>query len=159
MRTSVLRALLFGAIAGVLFTLWKAWGMRARDAAPGTEWENAPFPFPPVPRPAPPNAVNVTRPLRAHTTTTTRKHVHVPPEVQPGGGPETERDGEVAIGSIAAWVPPIDGACPTSHPVKAKLASGIFHVPGGMNYERTNADRCYLDATAAEQDGLRPSKM
>jgi hypothetical protein len=42
--------------------------------------------------------------------------------------------------------------------VKAKLASGIFHVPGGANYARTVADRCYLSAGAAESDGLRQSK-
>ena len=50
------------------------------------------------------------------------------------------------------------GRCPAHHPVKAKLASGIFHVPGGANYARTQADRCYLSAEAAEADGLRPSK-
>ena len=49
------------------------------------------------------------------------------------------------------WVDADDGACPASHPVKAKLASGIFHVPGGANYARTRADRCYaLAAEAAE---------
>src|SRR3954447_14086400 len=33
------------------------------------------------------------------------------------------------------WVDPADsGACPPHHPVKAKLTSGIFHVPGGANY-------------------------
>jgi hypothetical protein len=58
----------------------------------------------------------------------------------------------------AAWVEPVDGACPASHPVKAKIASGIFHVPGGLSYERTQADRCYVDAAAAESDGLRPAK-
>jgi len=54
--------------------------------------------------------------------------------------------------------PDDDGACPVSHPVKAKLASGIYHEPGGGNYERTKADRCYLDAAAAEADGLRAVK-
>jgi hypothetical protein len=42
--------------------------------------------------------------------------------------------------------------------VKAKLASGIFHVPGGANYARTRPDRCYVSPQAAEADGLRPSK-
>jgi hypothetical protein len=59
----------------------------------------------------------------------------------------------------AAWVEPgAGGACPLSHPVKAKLASGIFHVPDGASYERTRADRCYRDPDAAVADGLRPSK-
>ena len=42
--------------------------------------------------------------------------------------------------------------------MKAKLASGIFHVPGGANYDRTKPDRCYSSAEAAETDGLRPAK-
>jgi hypothetical protein len=56
------------------------------------------------------------------------------------------------------WVAPVGGACPTSHPVKAKLSSKIFHLPGMANYERTNPDRCYLGAAEAEADGLRPAK-
>jgi hypothetical protein len=59
---------------------------------------------------------------------------------------------------IDAWVEPIDGTCPSTHPVKAKLSSRIFHLPGGANYPRTRPDRCYLDAAAAEADGLRPAK-
>jgi hypothetical protein len=56
------------------------------------------------------------------------------------------------------WVESIDGTCPTSHPVKAKLASGIFHEPGGASYERTKADRCYASVDAATADDLRPAK-
>jgi hypothetical protein len=58
----------------------------------------------------------------------------------------------------AAWVPPDEGACPAPHPVKAKLASGIYHRPGGQSYERTRPDRCYRDGAAAEADGLRAAK-
>jgi len=62
-------------------------------------------------------------------------------------------------GSVAPAVDPLpDGSCPASHPVKAKRASGIFHAPGSRNYDRTKADACYVDAAAAEADGLRPSK-
>jgi hypothetical protein len=56
------------------------------------------------------------------------------------------------------WVEADNGTCPTSHPVKGKLSSGIFHVPGGQNYGRTHADRCYVDERAAEADGLRRSQ-
>ena len=56
------------------------------------------------------------------------------------------------------WVDPSDGTCPTSHPVKAKLASGIFHVPGGANYDRTRPDRCYVSPEVATADGLRAAK-
>jgi hypothetical protein len=66
-----------------------------------------------------------------------------------------------AVGSVAvAWVEPdADGECPATHPIKAKMTSGIYHLPGGANYTRTKADRCYADAAAAEADGLRPSKV
>jgi hypothetical protein len=56
------------------------------------------------------------------------------------------------------WVDPAGGTCPASHPVKAKLSSKIFHLPGMANYERTHPDRCYLGAAQAEADGLRPAK-
>lgn len=79
----------------------------------------------------------------------------IPPGVDPEGGPEVEGE----LSGIEAWVEADDGgACPASHPVKAKLASGIFHVPGGLSYERTRADRCYLDPDAATADGLRQAK-
>jgi hypothetical protein len=62
--------------------------------------------------------------------------------------------------ATAPWVEPEEGgACPRSHPVKGKFGSGIYHVPGGMNYDRTHADRCYLDMEAAEVDGLRHAKL
>jgi micrococcal nuclease len=52
-----------------------------------------------------------------------------------------------------------DGAvCPGTHPVKAKLTSRIFHLPGMAAYERTSPDRCYRDEASAEADGLRKSK-
>jgi len=51
-----------------------------------------------------------------------------------------------------------DGSTPTTHPIKAKDASGIFHSPGGRFYDRTKADRCYPTAAAAEADGYRRSK-
>ncbi len=68
---------------------------------------------------------------------------------------------QMAVDDIdeSPWVDPAEsGACPAHHPVKAKLASGIFHEPGGANYARTKADRCYLSTEAAEADGLRASK-
>lgn len=57
-----------------------------------------------------------------------------------------------------AWVEPVDGECPPGYPVKAKLTSGIFHVEGGRNYDRTRPDRCYATPEAAVADDLRPSK-
>jgi hypothetical protein len=59
----------------------------------------------------------------------------------------------------AAWVAPEDGACPLSHPVKANANSGIYHLPGGKFYDRTRAERCYVDAAAAEADGYRAARQ
>jgi hypothetical protein len=80
-----------------------------------------------------------------------------PPIPRPAPAPPSHANATIAASSDA--VDAVDGVCPTSHPVKGKLASGIFHEPGGRNYERTRADRCYIDADAAESDGLRPSKI
>jgi len=74
-----------------------------------------------------------------------------------GPGDAGAPTGSVATGE-RAWVEPEDRVCPASHPVKAKLASGIYHEPSGANYGRTVPDRCYRDGPAAERDGLRRSK-
>ncbi len=61
--------------------------------------------------------------------------------------------------SATAWVAPGDtGECPHGYPVKAKVASGIYHLPGGLAYERTKPDRCYATPQAAEADGYRAAK-
>jgi type II secretory pathway pseudopilin PulG len=60
--------------------------------------------------------------------------------------------------AVAPWVEPNDGDCPTSHPIKTKTTSGIYHQPGGRSYDRTRADRCYCDTDAAETDGFRPAR-
>jgi hypothetical protein len=57
-----------------------------------------------------------------------------------------------------AWRAPVDGACPPTHLIKAKEASGIYHLPGMVNYNRTRPDRCYAEASAAEADGFTKAK-
>jgi hypothetical protein len=90
--------------------------------------------------------------------------------VAPGPDPQPEREPEPSPapapdpvedrsnGDHPDAVDPVDGACPVTHPVKGKLKSRIFHVPGLVNYERTRPDRCYVDVAAAERDGLRVAK-
>ncbi len=51
-----------------------------------------------------------------------------------------------------------DGSCPSTHPVKANRNSKIFHEPGGRFYDRTHAERCYVDAASAAADGYRAAK-
>src|SRR5262245_33340727 len=132
MRRAVKRVFLLGVIAGIGYAIWRAVQARIAPATGGIEWDTAPFPFPPVPRPS--VAVD---PAPSETETT------------PAAG---------ANGATPDWVESDNGTCPATHPVKGKLSSGIFHVPGGQNYERTHADRCYVDPAAAEADGLRKSQ-
>ena len=68
---------------------------------------------------------------------------------------DSDSHGDAGTDSVE---PETDGSCPTDFPIKAKSSSKIFHVPGGLSYERTRADRCYRDADAAEADGLRQAK-
>jgi micrococcal nuclease len=58
----------------------------------------------------------------------------------------------------ATWVDPNGNICPKSHPVKAKLSSKIFQLPGMFAYDRTNPDRCYKTPEAAVADGFRAAK-
>ena len=140
MGKAVKRLFFLGVFAGIGYAVWRA--VQARMPAPSDElaWETAPFPFPPVPRP--PGAVG------AVATTPTES------AIDESAGDEPTADAPAG----GAWVEPDDGACPSTHPVKAKLSSGIFHVPGGQNYDRTHADRCYVDPDAAAADGLRKSQ-
>jgi len=57
-----------------------------------------------------------------------------------------------------AWVEPEGGTCPPTHPVKAKLASRLFHLPGMFAYDRTRPDRCFRDAEAAVSEGFTSAK-
>jgi len=55
-------------------------------------------------------------------------------------------------------VEPQAGTCPASHPVKVKLASRLFRLPGMELYEETNADRCYVNEAAAVREGFTKAK-
>ena len=83
--------------------------------------------------------------------------VAAPPTERGVPDPAAPEPPEEAV-AAKRWVEPTGGVCPTTHPVKAKVSSNIFHLPGMTNYQRTNPDRCYSDATAAEADGLRAAK-
>jgi hypothetical protein len=100
----------------------------------------------PAARPAP---VDPTRPERNATTSLIAAPVD-PTVAEDDTAPTDPGD--------QTWTEPVGGACPDGFPIKAKVKSGIFHQPGGTAYERTNPDRCYPDAAAAEADGLRAAK-
>jgi hypothetical protein len=135
-KAQVKRMMGAGVVAGALYAAWRAYRARLPTPAAESSWAPAPFPFPPIPRPSSAPPVSADRDLeRSHVE---RSHV--------------ERS------DVEGSTEPVEGTCPASHPVKGKLTSGIYHLPGGLNYERTRADRCYVDAAAAESDGLRPAK-
>jgi len=83
----------------------------------------------------------------------------LPPEPVPASsspGPTAEVP---ALAADPEAVEPLaDGTCPASHPIKGKRETGIYHPPGAFAYERTRADRCYRDESAAAGDGLRAAK-
>ena len=128
MKTLLKRLLGLGMLAAAGYAMWRAYERRKVDTR----------------RHLGPAAVPV--PAAAAHRRSERGHA------APSSTPAAETVAETG------WIEPDAGACPTSHPVKAKLASGIFHVPGGANYDRTKPDRCYSSAEAAETDGLRPAK-
>jgi len=144
MRKSVKRALGAGVASGVAYAAWRAWSKRApARASGGIEWSTAPFPFPPAPRPS----------------STVAPKPEPAPATKPKPAPPKAATQKATRSRASSWVEPkADGACPKGYPIKAKMKSGIFHAPGGANYERTKPDRCYSDAAAAQADGLRPAK-
>lgn len=129
-----------GLASVVAYAAWRLYQSKRRAPENPGGWQPQPFPYPPVPR--------------ASSDGDAHLRPHVPVDMTPGGGPEIDDEGV----SVVPWMEPVGGGCPASHPVKAKLASGIYHEPGGASYERTQPDRCYLDAESAQADGLRPSK-
>jgi hypothetical protein len=119
-----------GIVGGAAYAAWRSWNARQPADKPKIEWAGSPFPYPPMPR--------------------------IEGASASGAAPTTA----TSVESTAVFAEPnADGTCPATHPIKAKLASGIYHVPGGANYERTKPDRCYADEPAAISDGLRRSKV
>jgi len=131
MRRSTLRRMVgWGLVLGAAYVVWRVVDADHRAAELGPSDEPRPArPAAPTPAPAAPGPASA-------------------PPAPNGSVPSDER----------SWVEPEERACPASHPVKAKLASGIYHEPSGANYDRTVPDRCYRDGPAAQRDGLRRSK-
>jgi len=151
-RRSFRRGIALGLLVGTAATAVKT-VLDRRSPRPAGPTGLPTEPWPPIPDTTPVPVPEVPKP--AKPAKEPAKRIEKTPPAKP---PEARAKRTESI-PAAPWVEPADdGACPDTHPVKAKMASGIFHVPGGLNYPRTRPDRCYIDATAAEADGLRPSK-
>jgi len=154
-RRSFRFGLLLGLLGGAAFALTKVLGSRQAADVPSPA-HLASEPWPPL--------VPDREATRPHPTTTPTDLPLVPDPAAPE--PDAPVVPAAPVKKAAAkkkappkaWVEPKGGVCPTSHPVKGKLASKIFHLPGMLNYERTNPDRCYVDEAKAEADGLRAAK-
>ncbi len=166
-RRSFRLGLWLGLLVGIGAAVYKVVQGRRPASAPFPEYR------PPAPRP-PERAAERPAPSPVVTPATTlppepEPTAVVEPEPEPAAAPAKKAVRKTAKAAKKAapakkaarlepWVNPASGICPTTHPVKAKMGSGIFHLPGGLNYERTVPDRCYESPAAAESDGLRASR-
>ena len=142
MVTTLRRLFWLALLGGAGFAGWALWSS-SRQAAPAPAPTCAPTRAATEPAEAPRRASGI-----APIATTTDPKPAAP------AAPKAS----VATAADAAWVDPVDGACPDGFPIKANDNSGIYHVPGGRFYERTRPERCYPTAEAAEADGYRRSK-
>lgn len=71
--------------------------------------------------------------------------------------PAASAEASASVGG-QSWVPPVDEDCPAGYPIKVNERSGIYHVPGGLSYDRTRPTRCYPNEEAAQADGFRRAK-
>jgi hypothetical protein len=166
LRRSFRFGLIVGVLGGVLAAVAKM--LQGRTAAPAAvttapTWTPIPDTEPlqpivtPAPAPAPAPKVAAPKPAAPKPDTSALAALQESP-VEPKPAP-AKKKAPAAKKKLEPWVQPEEGGtCPGTHPVKGKLTSKIFHVPGGFNYARTQPDRCYIDAAAAEADGLRQSK-
>lgn len=150
MRVRAVRTLL---VLGFIVAV--AWVLRAMRGGPAPALDKAPEPskpWPPLPLRPEEQAVasSGAAPITEDTKWRTQVGEALPHLI--------EAPAELRPDDVPVWVEPVEGLCPSTHPVKAKLGSGIYHAPGGLNYERTRPDRCYVSVEAAELDGLRKPK-
>ena len=61
--------------------------------------------------------------------------------------------------ATSGGAPPLAGGdCPSEAPIKGNASSGIYHVPGGQFYDRTNAEECFATESDAQDAGYRASR-
>lgn len=156
--------LLVGLLGGAVAAVFKAVQSRSSStSAPITPAPWTPIPdaepvvVPPKPAAAPTPAPTPTPKAPVQRTSVSIADLQEAPTPSTREAPE-KKPAAPRKKKLSPWVEPVDGDCPPTHQVKAKLSSKIYHLPGGLNYARTHPDRCYVDAAAAEADGLRPAK-
>jgi len=145
-RRSFRIGLWVGLLAGIGLAIAKVFRPKPEPLSVST----APHEWPPLEAPAPVRAVaSEPAPARAPTPEPQRVEQAAKKPAEKKAAPKKTLD---------PWVDPNGNICPDTHPVKGKLSSMIFQVPGNFAYDRTNPDRCYQSADAATADGMRPAK-
>jgi len=80
--------------------------------------------------------------------------IYIPPPVtSPPPAPAYNLPPTVSSGPVSGF----GGVCPAGYPIKANDNSGIYHVPGGLFYDATNAYNCFATEAAAAAAGYRRS--
>jgi hypothetical protein len=126
---------------------------------PPTETAATPAPVAPPPAPvarvdavpAPAKPIAVKKAPAVKKTTAAKAVAAATPRPKPAAHKK-------AVPKVEPWVLPSGDVCPTTHPVKAKLSSKLFHLPGMFAYDRTKPDRCYTGEAAATSDGFSKAK-
>ena len=170
-RRSFRIGLRLGILAGVVWAVTKMLQSRQAEAPAfePTPWTPAPEPSAPTPPPVAAPAVPAPTPAPAPRTPPPASRPPVRKAPAPKAPPKKAPAPTKAVKKAAkktgertapkpAWVEPVGNVCPPSHPIKVKLASRIFHVPGLLAYDRTNPDRCYTDERSATNDGFTRAK-
>ena len=173
-----------GLLAGVVVALYKlAQARKVTEPLPATPRRAGgapgparPDPWPPVAAPEPqPAAVVETPPPPPAPVVETPAPAPTPPPPPPAPVEEAVKKAAGAVKKAApkkatkkatkkkaaatrAWVEAQGAVCPLSHPIKAKMSSRIYHLPGMLAYTRTKPDRCYATEAAAKRDGFTPAK-
>jgi hypothetical protein len=143
LRRSFRLGVLLGLLSGVV------WALRKAGLFPGTETVSVPSkdPWTPVAAPQSPEPAPAFEAPAAPSKRAAAAVTAAPASVA--------RVEEPAPGT---WVEASGTLCPETHPIKAKLSSRIFHLPGMLAYDRTRPDRCYATAEAADADGFTKAK-
>jgi hypothetical protein len=175
-----------GVLIGLVLAAWKLWQARSAAEAPGDGWSGndrgwsppPPAPVPKADRPA--GASDVAPPDPIAPSAPSSDPVAPPPAAvappsaapsEPAPSPDPAPPEASATKKAAGpssrsddsdlpqvWVEPVGTTCPPDHPIKVKLASRLFHIPGMFAYERTRPDRCYAEEQDAVVEGFSRAK-
>lgn len=163
MRRSFRFGLRLGLLGGVAAAVVKTVQSRRGAPSPSPAAVDEPGGWPPIQQeaPTPPRPEVPAVQAEIDTPAPVKKAAKKVPAAKRAPASKPAKPTKKAAGSsapAAAWVEPVGSVCPPSHPVKAKLKSRLYHLPGMFAYARAVPDRCYGTPEQAEADGLNRAK-